>query len=115
MKFKIGDLITGKVDNGYSITDNKSLLLVIGNDSPSEMTVMVLYHNREKFQLRETYTVENHESNFEYITIDEYLTLYPDCYKIGNTELQGILERYQVIKTENTKSRSHLTARSGFL
>ena len=66
LKFKVGDVITGKELNGYTVTSKDSVLVVTDIFSPDEIKVKVLAHKLYFKQVGEEFDV--HPEEFMLIT-----------------------------------------------
>lgn len=64
--FKVGDVITGKDDNGYHVTTKDSVLVVTDIFSPADIKVKVLAHKLYDFEVGKEYEVYPEE--FKLIT-----------------------------------------------
>ena len=94
MSFKIGDLVQGKVGNGYGYTSHKSLCYVRQLDG-REMYVEVICHDERNCL---NYTGWVNQSKFELKSLEEFLAEYPDCYKNDNR-----IRRLQAEFSDNKK------------
>ena len=98
MRFKVGDIVTGRSEhNGYSITTGLSLLLVKSvSTRRGTIDVVVLAHNSsyEKNYIGDSYDVDACE--FVKITIDEFYEKYPNCYKMETKRMNELLSHYCV-------------------
>ena len=90
--FKVGDIITGKQHNGYSYTDDNSLLLV-KEVYLHEMQVIILCHN-ETYGIGDSAVVANTKNRFEYATIADFKSKNPDCHSLDEETIKKLLERY---------------------
>ena len=95
MSFKVGDIIRGKRDNDYSITNEKSLLLVTRTWDDC-MNVTVLYHTQGNSYVGESHDVQNSVRRFCSITPSEFLEEYPNCHKINRRRIREILDDYSI-------------------
>lgn len=89
--FNKGDIIVGKYNNGYGVTSENALMIVLNQ----AMEVLIIAHTCYS-ECRKTFCVTNSESKFQEITVKEYFELHPDAALISQDELEYLLERWYV-------------------
>lgn len=96
MCFKVGDIIIGKPNNGYSLTNQNSLMLVVDMYDEYVMEVAILCSTINLDCIKHTYDVDNSEEKFSYTTIDAYVRRFPSCYKISQERLSFLCSRFSI-------------------
>lgn len=88
--FKVGDIITGKPYNGYSVTTDEALMIVmdVGID---EIHTKVLYHTDCCYLYDENYV---EPSEFVLCTFTEFEEKYPNCHKCAAKDIEYFLKTY---------------------
>ena len=103
--FKVGDIITGKLHNGYGVTNNEALMLV-NRVWDEEMSVIILFHKRN--YAGQDFPVANSDKLFVNTTFEEFLERVPRCDKMSTTEINNLLARYSKdIKFEMPKKDAY--------
>lgn len=64
MKFKVGDMVVGKEHNGYSITNQNALMVVVNASMDNLMRVRITKHKTLPGQVGFDYIVENNSVCF---------------------------------------------------
>ena len=65
MKFKVGDMVVGKEHNGYSITNQNAIMVVVNASmGDSLMRVRIIKHKTLPGQVGFSYIVENNSLSF---------------------------------------------------
>ena len=65
MKFKVGDMVVGKEHNGYSITDQNAIMVVVNASmGDSLMRVRIIKHKTLPGQVGFDYIVGNNSARF---------------------------------------------------
>ena len=94
--FKIGDIITGLQDNGYSFTNEGALMLVVHSYNNEDMDVLIIGHNILE-QVGNAYPVNNTEREFKTTTIPDFYNEHPDYFKMDDTILNEWLLKCNTI------------------
>ena len=93
--FKVGDIITGKNENGYSYTNDNALMVVIEEIDNYNMRVHIIAHVLNRSEVNSKYNVENSENRFEKIEPIEFFEYNPKCYRLPENELKEIISDYK--------------------
>lgn len=114
---KIGTLLLGKENNGYSYTNDKSLCVVIDNsidsyDGNDIKVLIIASSNLPKNQIGRSWEVK--ATKFEEISLNEYFNLFPDAEKADNfdeiiNKYQDLYNEYERIEKEKEKYAYKLT------
>lgn len=88
--FKVGDLITGKPRNDYSVTTDRALMLVTACNR-REIRTQVLCHCNGSY-VGDVNWVD--DDNFVPCTMEEFCAKYPDCYKLDLDTMQKVIQQY---------------------
>jgi hypothetical protein len=101
--FRVGDIITGLPDNGYSKTTDEALMLVKRKYGDYIDVVILCNDDDYHSSLGHTYDVWNDESIFRHITFEEYYEDHPDCRKMDEDKIAELLEEYPKSKKREVK------------
>lgn len=101
--FRVGDFVTGKPDNGYCLTDTRSLCVVKEAVVGYSMTVVLLMTPHSDY-LGDEYPVDNDEGKFELVNPIDWYAAHVDTPKVSNFD--EYLARYGVITSESESERS---------
>ena len=100
MRFKLGDIVTGKGDY-YAYTNKDSLMVVTDIKNNSEMTVLIVGHTYGR-ELKKEYSVCNNEKYFEITTFEEYTNSHSDISVMEEEYIQQIVNDL-IAKAERQK------------
>lgn len=84
--FKVGDLIKGRKNNGYRVTNEKMKKAEVVNINKYVMEMKILEHS-SKEEIGETYTVSNHKLN-------EKFKLYETVFERKEEILDEVEKKY---------------------
>lgn len=100
--FRTGSLITGTLDNGYTITSRNSLMVVI-NEHP--FSVAIISSKNEDYIGTEW--IELNESLFEYTTFDAFFARMTDVPRPTIQKLTAIRRKYGIEKYITSDESAH--------
>lgn len=102
MKFKVGDIIRGKEDNGYAYTDGRMTKAKVIKSYDDVIEIKILEHKNDTF-IGNTYSVDNSDELFELaflkkLTVKELLDM-PTGTMIKTINEEGEYDTY--LKSED--------------